>query len=165
MRHTASMSWVAVCVGFSGSLLAIRKATWNYPDLVMSSMSNKSSNFISASITMFSSSRYSASRNTSFCALYDDVIKWKHFPRYWAICAGNSPASGEFPAQKASDAELSCFLWSVSKLMVEKTIMRLVIWDTIAPIMASFNDHSFPLDVLVQPEANYIIARPGFQGW
>ena len=44
-------------------------------------LSNKSSNFISASITMFSSSRYSASRNTSFCALYDDVIKWKHFPR------------------------------------------------------------------------------------
>ena len=26
---------------------------------------------------------------------HDDVIRWKHFPR-----AGNSPASGEFPAQR-----------------------------------------------------------------
>ena len=38
------------------------------------------------------------------CALHDDVIKWKHFPRYhWllAICAGNSPVHGdEFPAQR-----------------------------------------------------------------
>ena len=30
---------------------------------------------------------------------HDDVIKWKHFPRYWHFCAGNSPVSGEFPAQ------------------------------------------------------------------
>ena len=37
------------------------------------------------------------------------------FSALLAICAGNSPASGEFPAQKASDAELWCFLWSVSE--------------------------------------------------
>ena len=31
---------------------------------------------------------------------HDDVIKWKHFPRYWlAICVANSPVTGEFPAQ------------------------------------------------------------------
>ena len=30
-----------------------------------------------------------------FC--HDDVIRWKHFPRY---CAGNSPVPGEFPAQR-----------------------------------------------------------------
>ena len=29
----------------------------------------------------------------------DDVIKWRRFPRYWP-CAGNSPVTGEFPAQK-----------------------------------------------------------------
>ena len=29
---------------------------------------------------------------------HDDVIKWKHFLR--SICAGNSPATGEFPAQR-----------------------------------------------------------------
>ena len=35
--------------------------------------------------------------------LHDDVIKWKHLLRYqWllAICAGNSPVSGEFPAER-----------------------------------------------------------------
>ena len=35
--------------------------------------------------------------NTGF---HDDVIKWKHCPRYqWllAICAGNSPVPGESP--------------------------------------------------------------------
>ena len=32
--------------------------------------------------------------------LHDGVIKWKHFPRLQAICAGNSPAPGEFPAQR-----------------------------------------------------------------
>ena len=32
--------------------------------------------------------------------LHDDVIKWKHFPRYWPfVCSGNSPVTGEFPAQ------------------------------------------------------------------
>ena len=32
--------------------------------------------------------------------LHDDVIKWNHFPRYWTLCAGNSPVPGEFPSQK-----------------------------------------------------------------
>ena len=31
---------------------------------------------------------------------HDDVIKYKHFPRYWPICAGNSSAAGEFPLQR-----------------------------------------------------------------
>ena len=39
---------------------------------------------------------------------------WRHqietFPALLALCAGNSPVSGEFT--KASDAELWCFLWS-----------------------------------------------------
>ena len=44
--------------------------------------------------------------------LHDDVIKWKHFPRYWSFVR-NSPVIGEFPTQlKASDAELWCLLWS-----------------------------------------------------
>ena len=38
----------------------------------------------------------------NFWKSHEDDIKWKHFPRYWpfVICAGNSPASGEFPAQR-----------------------------------------------------------------
>ena len=30
---------------------------------------------------------------------YDDVIWWKHFPRYGPLC-GNSTATGEFPTQR-----------------------------------------------------------------
>ena len=41
------------------------------------------------------------------------------------------------PHKKASDAELWCFHWSASGWTVEETIMRLVIWDAIAPIMTS----------------------------
>ena len=41
------------------------------------------------------------------------------------------------PRTKASDAELWCFLWYAPKYTVEWTITRLVIWDTIAPIMTS----------------------------
>ena len=30
---------------------------------------------------------------------HDDVIKWKHLPRYWPF-SGNSPVAGDFPAQR-----------------------------------------------------------------
>ena len=56
---------------------------------------------------------------------HDDVIKWKHFPRYWPFVRGIH-RSRWTPHTKASDAELWCFLWSA-----------LVIWDAIVVIMAS----------------------------
>ena len=31
---------------------------------------------------------------------HNDVIKFKHFPRYWPFCAGNSLVTGEFPSQR-----------------------------------------------------------------
>ena len=44
------------------------------------------------------------------------TISWRHqmetFSALLAICAGNSPVTGEFPAQMASDADLWCHLWS-----------------------------------------------------
>ena len=42
---------------------------------------------------------------------HDDVIKWKHFPRYWPFVwrIHRSPVNSP---QKASDAELWYFLWS-----------------------------------------------------
>ena len=36
----------------------------------------------------------------AFFIIHDDVIKWKHFTRYWAFCADNSPVPGEFSAQR-----------------------------------------------------------------
>ena len=41
---------------------------------------------------------------------HDDVIKWKHFPRYWPFARGihRSPVNTR---TKASDTELWCFIW------------------------------------------------------
>ena len=31
--------------------------------------------------------------------MLDDIIKWKHFPRYWPFVRGILPVTGEFPSQ------------------------------------------------------------------
>ena len=50
-----------------------------------------------------------------FCGhFHDDVIKWKHFPRYWPLC-GEFTGQRRIPRTKASDAELWSFLWSASE--------------------------------------------------
>ena len=46
-----------------------------------------------------------------FCWSHDDVIKWKHFPRYWPFVRGFT-GHRWIPRTKASDAKLWCFLWS-----------------------------------------------------
>ena len=58
--------------------------------------------------------------------IHDDVIKWKHFPRYWPFVRGNH-WSRWIPRTKVSDEKLWCFLrYDV-----------LFIWDAVAPIMTS----------------------------
>ena len=42
---------------------------------------------------------------------HNDVIKWKHFQRYWPFVRGIHRHRW-IPRTKASDAELWCFLWS-----------------------------------------------------
>ena len=32
--------------------------------------------------------------------VHEDVIKWKHFPRYWPFVRGNPPVIGGFPSQR-----------------------------------------------------------------
>ena len=49
---------------------------------------------------------------------HDDVIKWKHFPRYWPFVRGIH-RSRWIPRTKVSDAELWCFLWSQPELTVK----------------------------------------------
>ena len=39
---------------------------------------------------------------------HNDVIKWKHIPRYWPF-AGNSPVSSEFPSQKSETRSFDVF--------------------------------------------------------
>ena len=42
-------------------------------------------------------------------AVHDDVIKWKHFPRYWPFVRGNSPVTGEFPKQRPVSRSFDVF--------------------------------------------------------
>ena len=66
----------------------------------------------------------------------DDIIKWKHLPRYWPFVREihRSPVD---PLTKASDAKLWRFIWFGPKQMVEQTMKTSVIWDAIALIMTS----------------------------
>ena len=40
----------------------------------------------------------------------DGVIKSKHFPRYWPLCAGNSSVTGEFPSQRPATRSFGVFV-------------------------------------------------------
>ena len=40
----------------------------------------------------------------------DDVIKWKHFPRYWPFVQGIIPVTGEFPSQGPVTRRFNVFL-------------------------------------------------------
>ena len=55
--------------------------------------------------------------------LHDDVIKWKHFLRYWPFVR-ESTGHWWIPLTKASDAELWCFLWSAPEQTVKKYLRR-----------------------------------------
>ena len=65
---------------------------------------------------------------------HDDVIKWKHFLRYWFLC-WEFTGHRWIPRTKTSDAELWCFLWCATEQTVELETM--VIWDAFALIMTS----------------------------
>ena len=56
--------------------------------------------------------------NSLIC--HDDVIKWKHFLRYWSFVRGiHRPP---IHLMKASDAELCCLLWPAPEHTAEQTI-------------------------------------------
>ena len=67
---------------------------------------------------------------------HDDVIKLKHFPRYWPFMRGihRSPVKSPY---KASDAELWCFLWVAPEPTDEQTMGTPVISNAIALIVTS----------------------------
>ena len=51
--------------------------------------------------------------------IYDGVIKWKHFPRYWPFVSGEFIGHRSLALTKASGAELWCFLWSAPEQTIE----------------------------------------------
>ena len=70
-------------------------------------------------------------------AIHADVIKWKHFPRYWPFVRGINRVAGEFPAQRPVTRGFDVFLDLGLNERLSKQIVRLVIWDAIAAIMTS----------------------------
>ena len=67
------------------------------------------------------------------------IAWWRHqtetFSALLALCAGNSPVTGEFPAQRSVASNFDVFF--DLKKTVEQKIVRLVIWDAIALIITS----------------------------
>ena len=59
------------------------------------------------------------------------------FSALLTLCAGNSPVSGEFPAQRPVTRSFDVFFELRLIKQLIKIIARLVIWDTIVPIMTS----------------------------
>ena len=55
--------------------------------------------------------------NGNIFRVHDDVIKWKHFPRYWPFVEFTGPRW--ISRSQASDVELWCFLWYTPEEMVE----------------------------------------------
>ena len=55
--------------------------------------------------------------------VHDDVIKWKHFPRYWPFVR-RIHRSRWIHHTKASDAEHWCFLWYASEWTIEAGDLR-----------------------------------------
>ena len=64
--------------------------------------------------------KYTSSINLS---IHDDVIKWKHFPRYWPFMRWINRWPVDSPT-KSSGAELRCLLWSASEQRLSKQPWR-----------------------------------------
>ena len=61
----------------------------------------------------------------------------KAFSALLAFCARNSPVTGDFPSQKASDTEVWYFFWSASEQTTKQAVEKQVIWEAIAVIVTS----------------------------
>ena len=69
-------------------------------------------------------------------SIRDDIVKWKHFPRYWSFVRGihrspvDSPNKGQWRG-----ALVFSSIWAWTK--IEQAIEKLVVWDAIALTMTS----------------------------
>ena len=75
------------------------------------------------------------SKGHGLLRLHDDVIKWKHFPRYWAFVRGIHRSPVDSPHKDHWRGAL-IFL-SARDSTVKQTVETPVIWDAIALIMTS----------------------------
>ena len=75
---------------------------------------------------------------------HDDVIKWKHFPRYWAFVRGIYRPPVDSPT-KARDAELCCFLDLRLNKRLSKQSRHRWFETPLRSLWRHCNSHSYPL--------------------
>ena len=68
---------------------------------------------------------------------HDDVIWWKHFPRYWSFVRGIYPSTVDSPHKGQWRGALLSSLMSAPEPTGEQTIEKSVIWDAFILIMTS----------------------------
>ena len=61
---------------------------------------------------------------------HDDVIKWKHSPRFCPVTCG-------FPSQRPMTRSFDGFFWCAPEQTLEQTVEMAVIWDVVMLIMTS----------------------------
>ena len=66
---------------------------------------------------------------------HDDVIKWKHFTRYWPFVRGIHRSTVDFPPQRPVTRSFDVFFDLRLNKRNEQTIEAPVIWDAITVIM------------------------------
>ena len=127
--YSIRILWLDFCFYFA---LIVREYLWGF--LLLFSETRPYSKTIPQGVNC--SQSYSKVLNRCY---HDDIIKWKHFPRYWPFVRGihrspvNSSVTGEFPAQRPVTRSFDVFF----DLRLNKRLETLVIWDAIAPIMTS----------------------------
>ena len=93
IKHQMSTS-IALCAEFNGARWMPTQRGSHYNDVIMGEMASKTS-----SLTIVYSTAYTG------------AYQRKHQSSITGLCAGNSPVTGEFPAQMASNAENGSIWW------------------------------------------------------
>ena len=55
---------------------------------------------------------------------HDDVIKWKHFPRYWPFVKGIPPVTSGFPSQRPVTGSFGVFFLPLNKRLSKHSKRR-----------------------------------------
>ena len=110
---------------------------------------------------------------------HDDVIKWKHFPRYWHLCEGNSSVTRGFPYQRPLTRSFDVFFdWRLNEWFSKQSgrrwfetpshsLMRHcnVLGCTVVMFFITFKpvcSFSFPLSATLVSQH---VASSALQGW
>ena len=89
---------------------------------------------------------------------HDDVNKWQDFPRYWPFVLGihRSPVNSPHKGQWRGAFMISLVCAGINGL---ETMVRLVIWDAIAPIMTSLQWYATEIRHIARSLLCFVVVR------